>query len=77
MVSKQWYDHPHSHLEFVKQLKSDNRQIFTYTNEFDQNGILYWIGTNGKTVSDYTNPCSTGLISGMNSILFKQSYFIN
>ncbi|CAF2952123.1 unnamed protein product [Rotaria sp. Silwood2] len=63
MVSKQWYDHPHSHLEFVKQLKSDNRQIFTYTNEFDQNGILYWIGTNGKTVSDYTNPCSTGLIS--------------
>ncbi|CAF3371074.1 unnamed protein product [Rotaria sp. Silwood1] len=63
MVSKQWYDHPHSHLEFVKQLKLDNRPTFTYTNDFDQNGILYWIGTNGKTVLDYTNPCSTGLIS--------------
>ncbi|CAM4755870.1 unnamed protein product [Rotaria magnacalcarata] len=63
MVSKQWYDYLHGHLEFVKQLKSDIRPIFTYTSDFDQNGILYWIGTNGKTASNYTNPCSTGLIS--------------
>ncbi|CAF3546281.1 unnamed protein product [Rotaria sordida] len=63
MVLKEWYDYPYSNLEFVKQLKLDNRLTFTYTNDFDQNGILYWIGTNGKTVSDYTNPCSTGLIS--------------
>ena len=63
MVSKQWYDHPYHHLEFVKQLKSNHRPVFTYTNDFDENGILYWIGTNGKTVSDYTNPCSTGLVS--------------
>ncbi|CAF3378660.1 unnamed protein product [Rotaria sp. Silwood1] len=62
MVSKQWYDHPHGHLEFVKRLKSDGRQQFTYVNDFDQNGILYWIGTNARTVSDYTNPNSTGLI---------------
>ena len=25
--------------------------------------MLYWIGTNGKTISDYTNPSITGLIS--------------
>ncbi|CAF3339147.1 unnamed protein product [Rotaria socialis] len=69
MASKQWYDYLHGHLEFVKQLKSDIRPIFTYTSDFDQNGILYWIGTNGKTASNYTNPCSTGLISGINRIL--------
>ncbi|CAF1384645.1 unnamed protein product [Adineta steineri] len=63
MVSKQWYDHAHNQFEFVKQLKSNNRLAFTYANDFDQNGILYWIGTNGKTTSDYTNPCSTGLVT--------------
>jgi len=74
MVSKQWYDHPYHHLEFVKQLKSNHRPVFTYTNDFDQNGILYWIGTNGKTISDYTNPCSTGFVSGrMKSLVLFES----
>ena len=45
-------------------MKSNPRPTFVYTSDFDQNGILYWIGTNGKTTSDYTNPCSTGLVSG-------------
>lgn len=55
----------------MKQIKSDNRLVFTYASDFDQNGILYWVGTNGRTVSDYTNPCSTGLMIGKNSgILF-------
>lgn len=47
----------------MKRLKSENRIQFTYVNDYDQNGILYWIGTNAKTISDYTNPNSTGLIS--------------
>jgi E3 ubiquitin-protein ligase HECTD1 len=51
----------------VKRIKSDNRQQFTYTNDFDQNGILYWIGTNAGIITDYTNPSSTGLVSGINS----------
>jgi E3 ubiquitin-protein ligase HECTD1 len=63
MVSKQWFDHPHSHLEFVKQLKSAGRLTFNYTSDFDQDGVLYWVGTNGKTQTDYTNPASTGLVS--------------
>ena len=62
-VSKRWYDHPHAHLEFVRQLRGDIRLQFHYTNDFDENGICYWIGTNGRTASDYTNPCSTGLVS--------------
>ena len=63
MVSKQWFDHTHQHLEFVKQIKQNSPLTFTYTNDFDENGILYWIGTNGKTSSDYTNPITTGLVS--------------
>lgn len=27
-----------------------------------RNGIIYWIGTNGKQCSDWTNPASVGLV---------------
>ena len=50
-------------MEFVKQLKSAGRLTFSYTSDFDQNGLLYWIGTNGRTQADYINPGSTGLVS--------------
>lgn len=62
-VSKQWFDYSHSHFEFVKQLKN-GRMTFSHTSDFDTNGILYWIGTNGKTAAEYTNPHSTGLVTG-------------
>jgi len=29
---------------------------FTYESDFDENGILYWLGTTGKT-TPYINPC--------------------
>jgi E3 ubiquitin-protein ligase HECTD1 len=35
---------------------------FTQTGDFDENGILYWLGTNGKSVPDWTNPASVGLV---------------
>lgn len=63
MVSKQWFDYPHNHFEFVKQLKIHGRMTFSYNSDFDTNGILFWIGTNGKIVDEYTNPHSIGLVT--------------
>jgi E3 ubiquitin-protein ligase HECTD1 len=35
---------------------------FSYAHDFDENGLLYWIGTNGKTALDWVNPAQYGLV---------------
>lgn len=64
MVAKQWYDHERSTYGFVKLLKelSFNGITFYHQKDFDENGLIYWIGTNGKTVHEYINPASVGLV---------------
>ena len=36
-------------------------QLFQYDKNYDQNGILYWLGTNNHT-EKYENPCLKGLV---------------
>ncbi|RWS30867.1 E3 ubiquitin-protein ligase HECTD1-like isoform X10 [Leptotrombidium deliense] len=63
MVAKQWYDYDRSTFNFVKKLKEPNcRKHFTHQRDFDENGLIHWIGTNGKTVSEWVNPASVGLV---------------
>jgi len=46
-------------LDKIKNQSADLIRKFTYTEDFDKNGVLYWIGSCfGK--STYTNPQSTG-----------------
>lgn len=51
-VAKQWYDYERCTFQFVKQSKEKteegNELTFEHQEDFDENGILYWIGTNGK-----------------------------
>lgn len=48
-VAKQWYDFERQTFNFVKILKeSDTPLGFTHQTDFDENGLLYWVGTNGK-----------------------------
>ena len=64
MVSKQWYDYDRSTFSYVKLLKESspaNIQL-THSKDFDENGLMYWIGTNGKTCSEWINPASVGLV---------------
>lgn len=52
-MAKQWYDYERSTFQFVKQLKctdSNEGIVFEHEQDFDENGILYWIGTNAKWV---------------------------
>jgi len=63
MVAKQWYDHPRESFYYVKKLKEKNVRLeFNHQFDFDDQGIIYWIGTNGKRVSEWTNPASANLV---------------
>lgn len=52
MVAKQWYDNDRSQFAFVSKLKEQNARLqFRHQYDFDENGIIYWIGTNAKYVT--------------------------
>ncbi|XP_018329894.1 E3 ubiquitin-protein ligase HECTD1 isoform X2 [Agrilus planipennis] len=67
MVAKQWYDYDRSTFQFVKKLRDAKYQTFKHTHDFDENGIIYFIGTNGKTCSEWVNPAQYGLVNVMSS----------
>jgi ankyrin repeat protein len=58
MVVKQWYDYERSTLNFIKSLEGKLPYDFKYHSDFDENGLIYWIGTNGKARPDWCNPSS-------------------
>nr|XP_018669598.1 E3 ubiquitin-protein ligase HECTD1 isoform X3 [Ciona intestinalis] len=61
MASKQWYDHDVSNHAYVMRAR-EGEVNFKYSSDFDENGIIYWIGTNAKNEYDWTNPASYGLV---------------
>nr|XP_045592410.1 E3 ubiquitin-protein ligase HECTD1-like isoform X9 [Procambarus clarkii] len=62
MVAKQWYDFDRTSFAFVRKLKEGHKIVFKNSREFDENGIIYWIGTNAKTAYEWVNPASVGLV---------------
>ena len=61
-VKKQWCDFPRNQLSFIKRLKQGEQASCAYTGDFDQHGVIYWIGTNGLTTPEWVNPSKTALI---------------
>uniref|UniRef100_A0A182K5I5 E3 ubiquitin-protein ligase n=1 Tax=Anopheles christyi TaxID=43041 RepID=A0A182K5I5_9DIPT len=64
MVAKQWYDMERTsflYLRKMKEAKSGTMQ-FRHRHDFDENGIIYYIGTNGKTL-EWVNPAQYGLVT--------------
>lgn len=63
MVAKQWYDMDRSTFLYLKKLKENkNSNIFRHQHDFDENGIIYFIGSNGKS-TDWVNPGQYGLVT--------------
>lgn len=62
MVAKQWYDMDRANFYFLKKLKENPDFCFKHQHDFDENGILYFIGTNGKT-TEWVNPAQYGLVT--------------
>lgn len=61
-VARQWYDMERSTFHFVKKIKSEAPITFTYDHDFDENGVLYYIGSNAGTC-EWVNPGAHGLVS--------------
>ncbi|CAH1960044.1 unnamed protein product [Acanthoscelides obtectus] len=63
MVAKQWYDYERTSFQFLKKLRDAKYQHFKHTHDFDENGLIYFIGTNGKTSCEWVNPGQYGLVA--------------
>ncbi|XP_049867951.1 E3 ubiquitin-protein ligase Ufd4 isoform X3 [Pectinophora gossypiella] len=61
-VARQWYDMERATFSFVQKIKAEAPITFTYDHDFDENGVLYFIGTNGGTC-EWVNPGAHGLVS--------------
>lgn len=61
MVAKQWYDYERTTFNFIKRIMESN-VTFNYQSDFDEQGLLYWIGTNGRTAAEWVNPAQYGLV---------------
>lgn len=48
MVAKQWYDFERSSFVFVRKLREGQTFTFRHQHDFDENGLIYWVGTNAK-----------------------------
>ena len=59
-VAKQWYDYERTTFNFVKKLSEPGFTGITFSNQtdFDENGLIYWIGTNARWVVQYIGSCS-------------------
>ncbi|XP_076022165.1 E3 ubiquitin-protein ligase HECTD1 isoform X2 [Genypterus blacodes] len=62
MVAKQWYDFERSSFVFVRKLREGQTFTFRHQHDFDENGIVYWVGTNAKTAYEWVNPAAYGLV---------------
>ncbi|PIK60002.1 putative E3 ubiquitin-protein ligase HECTD1 isoform X1 [Apostichopus japonicus] len=63
MVSFQWYDYERTTFAFVKRIKEGPPMVFRHSHDFDENGLIYWVGTNGKTAFEWVNPAAYNLVS--------------
>lgn len=62
MVAKQWYDMDRSTYHYLKKLR-EHRQgmVFKHHYDFDEEGLMYYIGSNGGTC-EWVNPAQYGLV---------------
>ncbi|XP_041988693.1 E3 ubiquitin-protein ligase Ufd4 isoform X4 [Aricia agestis] len=61
-VARQWYDMDRATFNFVQRIKAEAPLTFTYDHDFDENGVLYFIGSNGGTC-EWVNPGAHALVS--------------
>lgn len=63
MVAKQWYDMDRTTFNYLKMLKDESNEInFKHQHDFDENGLIYFIGSNGKTC-EWVNPGQYNLVN--------------
>ncbi|EDW86666.2 uncharacterized protein Dwil_GK23521 [Drosophila willistoni] len=62
MVAKQWYDMDRSTYFYLKIMRESKSGLsFLHSFDFDEEGLLYYIGSNAKTY-EWVNPAQYGLV---------------
>ncbi|XP_073824556.1 ubiquitin fusion-degradation 4-like isoform X2 [Musca autumnalis] len=62
MVAKQWYDMERSTFLYLKKLREHKQgMVFKHHYDFDEEGLIYYIGSNGKTC-EWVNPAQYNLV---------------
>ncbi len=77
MLVRQWFDYDRASLHFLSATPLPH--LLPYSSDFDEHGLLHWIGTNGLT-APWVNPASSnGLVrvsgtgSGLEEICGRQT----
>ncbi|XP_060803615.1 E3 ubiquitin-protein ligase HECTD1 [Amyelois transitella] len=60
-VARQWYDMDRATFNFTQKIKAEAPITFNYDHDFDENGLIYFIGTNGGSC-EWVNPGAHNLI---------------
>eukprot|EP00036_Acanthoecidae_sp_10tr_P012628 CAMPEP_0206295484 /NCGR_PEP_ID=MMETSP0106_2-20121207/5189_1 /ASSEMBLY_ACC=CAM_ASM_000206 /TAXON_ID=81532 /ORGANISM="Acanthoeca-like sp., Strain 10tr" /LENGTH=2416 /DNA_ID=CAMNT_0053726137 /DNA_START=1 /DNA_END=7251 /DNA_ORIENTATION=- len=60
-VTKRWHDYERHSMQFVRQIREGGPVKCTHASDFDRNGILFWIGSNGGR-EEWVNPSRFNLI---------------
>lgn len=60
-LARQWYDNERSSLTFIKELRNELSVTFTYKSDFDDHGLVYYVGSNAIT-TEWVNPAAHGLM---------------
>ena len=64
LVARQWYDRERTTFHFLKVINTAAESMkFEYEYDFDKKGIIYWIGTNAYSCSEWVNPAEFGVMS--------------
>jgi hypothetical protein len=57
-------------MKYLKEeIESNGGFKFNYESDFDKNGLIYWIGTNGLQAEEWTNPLTCNLIDKNKTLL--------
>jgi E3 ubiquitin-protein ligase HECTD1 len=62
MVIKQWYDYDRDQIYCLRYLNDQLPYEFKYESDFDENGFIYFCGSNGKTRPDWSNPHASNFL---------------
>ena len=76
LVVLQWYDRPRKDLAWLQELTTRCKvggRVFSYASDFDTNGLIYYIGSNGGTCP-WVNPCRHSLVTVASSDGAKLPY---
>uniref|UniRef100_A0A915DET1 E3 ubiquitin-protein ligase n=1 Tax=Ditylenchus dipsaci TaxID=166011 RepID=A0A915DET1_9BILA len=78
MMAKKWHDYARADLSFVREIKAlklkSEKLLLEYDSDFDTNGLIWYLGTNGRSTDHWFNPALVRVVNVCCSDGAKQPY---